>query len=328
MAINPLQNHHFQSALQAKDTAELYTDLNGLKNLKASARKDAKAALPEVARQFEAVMISMMIKNLRKTGMEDPIFNSQAMESYRDMYDQQLAMDLSKGPGIGLAEAIVRQLQHQKGMANTDTVLAKERTMVMPERRNFPDHYTRYTEAEDIKTPEVQIQDSTVQKLSSEFKSPEHFVEKLWPLAKQTARKLGVNPEVILSQAALETGWGKYVISKDNQSSFNLFNIKAGEDWQGDRMEKVSMEYIGGRAIQQKSDFRAYDSFEQSFADYADFIQNNPRYGMKSEQSLHDETYIKRLHQAGYATDPNYTQKIMRVLGSDAIQNITKVALK
>lgn len=318
--------NHLQGALQAKDTADIYTDLNGLKNLKATARKDARTALPEVARQFEAVMISMMIKNLRKTGMEDPIFKSEAMDSYRDMHDQQLSMELSKGRGIGLAESIIRQLEHQTGQV--DVSPGHSHNLKIPERREFPDHYISVDRNVEKESP-VLIDNKLVQAdTESAFQSPEHFVQKLWPLAEQTAKKLGVSPEVILSQAALETGWGKFVISKGDQSSFNLFNIKAGRDWSGKRMEKVSMEYIQGRALQQKSDFRAYNSFEQSFADYTDFIQNNPRYDVKSEQSLHDETYIKQLHNAGYATDPNYSEKVLRVMGSDAIQNMTKVALK
>ena len=92
-------------------------------------------------------------------------------------------------------------------------------------------------------------------------------------------------------------------------------------------MEKMSMEYAYGKPIQQTSSFRAYDSFAQSFNDYTHFIQNNPRYKTalqtteKAEQSLHDESYIKGIHKAGYATDPDYSNKVLKVLNSEAIQN-------
>jgi len=102
--------HHASNNLSQSD---IYTDLNGLQKLKNSARKDSQAAIPEVAKQFEALMITMMVKNLRKTGMEDPMFKSQAMDSYQDMYDQQLGLELSKGQGIGFAKAIAEQINYQ-----------------------------------------------------------------------------------------------------------------------------------------------------------------------------------------------------------------------
>ena len=313
--VNPIQN-----TLKAQDTTDIYTDLNGLKSLKASARKDARSALPEVARQFESVMISMMLKNLRKTGLEDPYFKSEAMDSYRDMHDKQLSMELSKGRGIGLAEAIVRQMENQVGTGNKATDMTSTKNLHLPDRRHFPDHYLKPEKA--VETKMGLINTTSLQKTAdAEFKSPEHFVNQLWGLAEKTAKKLGVTPGVVISQAALETGWGKYVISNDQQSSFNLFNIKAGSDWQGKRMEKVSMEYVHGKPVQQKSEFRAYDSFEQSFEDYARFVQENPRYAIKSEQSLHDKNYINILQKGGYATDPDYSTKVLRVLNSDVIQN-------
>jgi flagellar protein FlgJ len=343
MSINSLQNMP-SSGVSTEARTDIYTDLNSLQNLKTSARKDAKGALPEVARQFEAVMISMMIKNLRKTGMEDPLFKSQAMDSYRDMYDQQLGMELSKGQGIGFAKAIVEQMQYQTGQQqNTEaSVSPPER---MPERRHFPDLYSSVSaENQNVATDSTkekitQLSQPVVPKTGdSTFDSPGQFVEKLWPLAEKTAQKLGISPEMLLSQAALETGWGKHVISDDQNSSYNLFNIKAGSGWSGDRVEKVSVEYIYGKAIRQKSAFRSYDSFEQSFKDYADFIQSSPRYknalnmANKVEQSLHDKSYIKGIHEAGYATDPNYSDNVLRVLNSEVIQNqlqfSEKMALK
>lgn len=295
----------------------------------------------------------MMIKGLRKTGMKDPLFSSQAMDSYRDMYDQQLAMELSKGRGIGLAKSIVEQVQAQTGLAKTGA--QDPQSLKMPQWKAFSDPY-QAKKNPSLEKPQLNLaanepkvkakQAEPVQSVKtgniSEFDQPLEFVQKLWPLAERTAIKLGVPTEVILSQAALETGWGQYITANGRQSSFNLFNIKADPDWSGKRMEKVSMEYAHGKPIQQKSSFRAYDSFEQSFNDYADFIQNSPRYKnaldkiRKMEQSLHgsykesykesnqvplaSKVYINTLHQSGYATDPDYSAKVLRVLNSDFIQ--------
>ncbi|MCK5665941.1 MAG: glucosaminidase domain-containing protein, partial [Thiotrichaceae bacterium] len=159
---------------------------------------------------------------------------------------------------------------------------------------------------------------------------------------------LGVTADVIVSQAALETGWGKHIISTDKISSFNMFNIKANREWNGERMEKTSIEFIQGKALRQKSDFRAYASLEQSFSDYVSFLKESPRYqsifnagqfnDTNGEQLFHEmpyqlkSTYIEKLQQAGYATDPAYAEKVLNVLKSDVIQaqvqNQTKIAAK
>ncbi|RKZ98918.1 MAG: flagellar assembly peptidoglycan hydrolase FlgJ [Gammaproteobacteria bacterium] len=330
MSLNALYNPS-----NSMSQSDVYTDLSGLQKLKVSARKDSQAAIPEVAKQFEAVMISMMIKNLRNTGMEDPIFNSQAMDSYRDMYDQQLGMELSKGEGIGFAKAIAEQIKYQSGkqQVNNSSEISEAEQLKMPQRRHFPDYYVPLASSADT------IQSEPIQQnVPAGFNSPEEFVKNLWPLAEKTAKTLGVTPEVILSQAALETGWGKYVISKDNKSSYNLFNIKANDSWQGKSIEKVSMEYYQGKPVKQKSHFRAYSSYEKSFEDYANLIQNSPRYNSylkdnsekmhQPEQLLHDKAYMDGLQKAGYATDSSYSNKVLRVLSSDAIQNQIKIASK
>ena len=369
MKSNPMINN------LTNTSADIYTDLSHLNNLKQTAIKDSQAALPEAARQFEAVMITMMMKSLRQDGMEDPLFNSQAEESYRDMYDQQLGLELSKGRGIGLAESIVQQMRLQEGSPRVKTdeagQLSGQLKMPMQGSFNGTSHQAvssletikqvstslssdnQAAETHNIsvnssavqvfKTDEPEIQSAETiygEVVNGQFDSPQNFVEKLWPMAEKAAEKLGVTADVIISQAALETGWGKHIISTGKNSSFNLFNIKANPGWTGERMEKSSMEFVQGRAIQQKSDFRAYSSLEESFEDYVSFLKENPRYqsifatqlnttqtsDLSSEQLLHDtqyqskSSYIEELQKAGYATDPAYAKKVLNVLNSDVIQ--------
>ncbi len=344
MSMNSLHNPPVQVS-----QSDVYTDLNSLQKLKTSARQDSQAAIPEVARQFEAVMISMMIKNLRKTGMEDPIFNSQAMDSYRDMYDQQLGLELSKGEGIGFAKAIAEQIKYQSGQQGKEAMVVSGAAdkLHLPQRRYFPEQYQTGSHSETDKVAPAAGPASEQPLISPEFNSAADFVKQLWPLAEQAGQKLGVSAQIILSQAALETGWGKHIIHQDGKSSYNLFNIKASQNWSGEQMEKSSMEFIHDpqqkiKAIRQSSQFKAYDSFAQSFDDYVQLIQNKPRYSHffelsvkpkgKAEQSLHDTNYINNIHKAGYATDPVYADKVINVLKSDVIQNYlhkeTKLALK
>jgi len=146
------------------------------------------------------------------------------------------------------------------------------------------------------------------------IQSPEEFVRRLHPLAVQAARELGVEPKVILAQAALESGWGRSVIKNNNGSnSFNLFNIKADKAWQGKQAQVATLEFDQGIPKKVNAGFRSYDSFKESFRDYVDFIKSNPRYGDALKKAGNAEQYMHELQQAGYATDPKYVNKVMSI---------------
>ncbi len=363
--------HGFNN-LNTSATADIYTDFNGLRKLKQAARKDAQAAIPEAAKQFEALMLTMMMKNLRKTGMEDPLFSSQAMDSYHDMYDQQLGIELSKGEGIGFAKAIAEQIRFQQGDQKQETIA---KVLKLPERpmiasqpavavqiqqptsavnsiqsASLLEDNDQLTKQKNISASDPKINETSAQVIIQNnnkdpikpFSSADDFVQQLRPMAEQAAKKLGVSADIILSQAALETGWGKYVIHNDSTNSFNLFNIKAKSDWSGKIIDKEVLEYNKSAKnnstltllptlvpTQQKSQFKVYDSYAQSFDDYVNYIQGNSRYDkilkkvLKSEQLLHDKSYIEGIHQAGYATDPDYSNKVLNVLKSDVFNNST-----
>jgi len=327
----------------------IYTDVNGLSGLKAQAREDQDKALPEVARQFESIFISMMIKSMRQDGMEDPLLDSSSTDTFRGMYDQQMSIELSKGDGIGIAESIVRQLSKNKTMSpEAIQELHSKSELPLPQAKIFPDYYggkelplanivennKETTQNENISKALLEInkkRNEMVKEQNSQtidrnltFESPQDFVNTLWPLAEKSAQKLGIKPEVLLSQAALETGWGKAIIKNSQGTSFNLFNIKADKRWDGDKIAKISLEYEQGTPVNRKSYFRAYDNLQQSFDDYVKFIQNNPRYQKALENVSDSERYLHDIQKAGYATDPEYANKILRVMNSDTIQQNIK----
>ncbi len=284
----------------AIELAQVYTDFSGLDALKAKARRDRKAALDEVSRQFEALFLQMMLKGMRKTGMGDGLLDSQNTRFYREMYDQQIAVEMSKHQGIGLAAVIRRQLSGQVPGAQHDRDVAAYRQQPV-------------TRAEAVRGP------GRPAPMASEDKAldgtPEGFVETLWPAAEKAARELGIPPRALLAQAALETGWGRHVMPRaDGGSSHNLFGIKAGRDWRGDRVRVSTLEYRDGVAVRTRADFRAYDSWEESFRDYVDFVRRNPRYGEALRVADRPGRYFEKLQQAGYATDPAYAEKIKRIL--------------
>jgi len=140
-------------------------------------------------------------------------------------------------------------------------------------------------------------------------------VREIWPLAVQAGRQLGVDPRAIVAQAALETGWGSRQVRDDaGVSGNNLFNIKAGSSWPGERVTVTTLEYAGGLPKPERAQFRAYGSLAEGFQDYVRFLKENPRYGeaLRSGGSAH--VFADRLQSAGYATDPGYARKIRDII--------------
>ncbi len=155
------------------------------------------------------------------------------------------------------------------------------------------------------------------------FETPEAFVATLLPLAESVAAELGVDPKVLLAQSALETGWGRYLIQRpEGGSSYNLFNIKADSRWSGDQAQVGTVEFRDGVAQKERAAFRVYDSYEQSFRDYAEFLRNSPRYQQALEQAGNPYQYLSSLQQAGYATDPEYAAKISRIFDGDVLAGL------
>ena len=145
----------------------------------------------------------------------------------------------------------------------------------------------------------------------------EGFLDKLAGAAKATAEALGLSPHLLLAQAALETGWGRKAIKDGTgQESYNLFGIKAGGHWTGKTVEATTTEYSHGVAQKKVESFRAYGSYAESFADYARLIQH--RYGAALANGATAQGFGKALQAKGYATDPDYAQKIARVAQSVA----------
>lgn len=169
----------------------------------------------------------------------------------------------------------------------------------------------------------TQQEHSRIGQKSSVSSTQENFVMMLKPHAEKAAAELNINPDVLIAQVALETGWGKHVIhDKRGQNSFNLFNIKAGSQWQGDKVNVSTLEFRDGIAANEKADFRKYTNYAESFSDYVKFMKNNSRYAEVLEKGNDSAAYADALQSAGYATDPEYAKKIKRLLNSDVIKSL------
>jgi flagellar protein FlgJ len=93
-----------------------YDDFAALTSLKRDGKTGSATSIREVARQFESLFTRMVLKSVREADLGDPLFGDDAMKQYQEMYDDQLAIQLSSGKGLGLADLLVRQLS-QSGAA-------------------------------------------------------------------------------------------------------------------------------------------------------------------------------------------------------------------
>lgn len=340
-------------------SASLYTDLNQLTKLKTQAINDQQAALKGVAQEFEQLFMNMMLKSMRQASdvlASDSPFNSSDVKFYQDMFDQQMTLDLSKKDSIGLADIIVKQLSQRAdaivtptgdddetdkreslieqmlsralntGPVNQPAGIAYMAPSVETEVSESPERTERNIETESLSAADQSK--SEQQDHPQRFESPAEFVESLMPLAEKAAKALGVAPTVLLAQAALETGWGKFVTrdTASGKSSFNLFNIKADSRWDGDAVQVQTLEYRGGVPEKEQARFRAYGSYADSFADYVDFLQSNPRYQQALEQAEDPNRFVRELHSAGYATDPEYANKIERIFNGELLAAASQTA--
>ena len=321
---------------QTVTQASNYFDLQGLEQLRQKTKTNDKETIREVANQFESMFATMLIKSMRDANAafetESP-FNNQQTKFYTEMQDKQLAVDISRHGSLGLADALVRQLdpssiirphaipENQLNMPNSEQKMLSLTAEVPETLFKKPDQLQPSMQTELNSHALNQDAPNTQQK--ADFSSPSSFIETLLPYAQKAAKALGISPEVMIAQSALETGWGQKVLQKsDQQSSHNLFNIKSHNSWQGESVNKNSLEVENGVGVKRSSNFRVYENLQASFKDYTDFIRNNKRYDQALQQGDNAERYIEELQQAGYATDPQYAEKIKTIMNSDNFKSV------
>ena len=309
-------------------------DIGSLDTLRAAAKSGDKGALEEAAKQFEAIFVQMLLKSMRQSqealADEDSPFNSEQVKFYRNMHDQQLANDISTNGNIGLADVIIQQMGVNNGVTpasavRTDGIQGNNISMLGSQQKQLPaSSIPQALLAKENTSASTNLIDSapkTVKKPA--FSSPEDFVKQLYPQAKSAAQALNIDPKALLAQAALETGWGKYVIHQENgDSSNNLFGIKADKRWEGEKAIVDTLEYVNNIPEKQRAAFRSYAHVGDSLNDYISFVKSNPRYQSAVENSQSPEQYFTELQQAGYATDPAYAEKVMSVYNGDILNGL------
>jgi flagellar protein FlgJ len=270
------------------------TDFNQYAGLRLAAGKNDPAALREVAGQFEALFVQSLLKNMREASLAEPMFGGSDQHAmFQEMLDQQLALEMANGRGMGLAEMLVRQLGGDAVPGSSAPRGAGLPMSLVPEAA----------------------------RPGPLWSDPKAFAQDVWPHAQRAAERLNVAPEAILAQAALETGWGAHVPGRsDGRSSYNLFGIKAGQSWSGDSVPRRTLEFDGTVPRFETARFRAYGSVAATFDDYAKLISGNPRYAAVTDHGSDTGAFAEALQDSGYATDPAYAAKLKRILASDTMR--------
>ena len=250
------------------------------------------------------MFVQMMLKSMRAALPQDGELSTEQTKLYTSMYDQQIAQDMSGS--LGIADMLVQQLSGNKtsipdSVGTTPMALDGETIQSMPVRA--------LEQVMRRAMPRIPQNGSPMPTSNGEF------VTQLSGAARAVSQQSGIPHQLIVAQAALESGWGQREIpTTDGSRSFNLFGIKAGLCNDTATTEISTTEFENGVAHKVKAKFRVYGSYLEAISDYVQLLTNNPRYANVTSANTPEQA-AHALQKAGYATDPNYASKLVQVIG-------------
>jgi peptidoglycan hydrolase FlgJ len=295
----------------------LSLDVQGVDALRRTVRSSPQEGMKQASKQFEVMFMQMMLKSMREATPSDGMFSSSQEKTYTAMLDQQLSQNLS-GRGLGLAEAMLTQLSRTMGVQaepqTPGTALPRGASPSSQPGALAPTNAPVSQGTPDLSFYETATAQATLSRSVLPQAHVEQFVTRMLPAAQRASQASGVPAQLIMAQAALESGWGRREIhAEDGTPSYNLFGIKADKNWKGPVAETTTTEYVNGVAQKTRATFRAYGSYDEAFTDYAKFLVTNPRY--TNVLSTRDPAEAAHgLQRAGYATDPEYGGKLVRIM--------------
>ncbi len=248
--------------------------------------------LRKVAQQFEALMTQQILKSSRANALGEDLMGGAGLDLYKDLFDQQMAQQIS-ARGLGLADVLVQQLRGPRPPAEAGAVTPMTFTPTAPKAARA-----------EAAAPTAPLSERVTK-----------FVQSIWRQAEVAAKALGLPTEAVVGHAALETGWGAH---QPGGGSNNLFGIKADSRWQGSKVSAQTTEMDGGHTRRENAQFRAYGSTAEGLADYVRFLKTNPRYSQAIGEGVSSEQFAAGLQKAGYATDPNYAEKLKTTIARAA----------
>lgn len=321
-----------------------------------------KKAAKEFEAFFMNMMLKSMRQASVVVG-DNSLTGSEAEKMFTGMMDEQLSVNLSQQGHLGIADLMISQLSGQSKTENNDTDknvkelsyyrefpvsrITNNSFSAVKQEQNKTISSMAEISADRIKsTPVVALKNQTIKpkaaaanieikniiatiketvkpEKKSLFAEVTDFVSTLLPLAKQAAEKLSVDPRLLIAQAALETGWGKFIMHDESGNpGFNLFGIKTGKNWSGESININTLEVEDQQFKKINASFRKYQNFSESFDDYVSFLKQNPRYQKVLDSANDAKEYVKQLQVSGYATDPDYANKIMRIFREAVLHSV------
>ncbi len=276
----------------------LATDATSSNALRASAARDPKSAIKEAAKQFEALFMNELMKSIRQASLSSGMLDNAGTQMGTEMLDAQFATKMTGLPG-GLSDMIARQLERQTG----GPTKANAGGTAMPASVQAPASAAGAA--------------ASVASATTPATRQSEFVRQHTQAARVAELETGIPAGFMVAQAAHESGWGKREIKNaDGSSSFNVFGIKAGSQWNGPTTTVTTTEYVNGEARKTQAKFRSYGSYEEAFRDYASMMKDSPRYARVVAHADTAQGFAKGLQRAGYATDPAYADKLTRVINT------------
>lgn len=319
------------------------SDLTGLKKLAAD---NNPAAMRKVAQQFGSLLMQNLMKQADGTAI--PMVSGTGGDIVNQMFAGTIGQAVMSNEKMGFTDMLLRSLQKKQQMADggsSDATVTSAKSTATG--NGFP--LAPYWANNGLRPLAAAIASGGISpsagatlalmshlnpKLATAFgagavdpdshgttfqSKPGHasggasseevtaFSQKLMPLLQKAGEQLGVSPKILLAQTAIETGWGRSVVGN------NLFGIKAGSSWTGQKVDAATHEYEKGQLVSITDAFRAYPSAEASVADFVALVQNNPRYRAALGKGEDVVGYAQGLLAGGWATDINYVNKLHAV---------------
>jgi flagellar protein FlgJ len=284
----------------------LAADSRSLDTLKAQVGQgQTPETIRETAKQFESVFMRELIKSMRQATMKSGMLDNAGSDLGTDLFDQQMAVQMSGKPG-GLSDMIAAQLAKQMGVDLPAS--GKAGAPLSPDQLSGPS-LSGSRKAASVAAAAYNANGP------KPTESQSQFVERHTQAAVRIEKETGIPASYMVGQAGHESGWGQHEIRmRGGKSAHNLFGIKADASWTGKVAEVTTTEYVNGVANKKVARFRAYDSYDESFRDYARMITQSPRYAQVTQQTHSAVAFASSLQKAGYATDPNYAAKLSRAI--------------
>lgn len=255
------------------------------------------------ARQSEGLFIELMLKSMRSASPAIGLLDNNAVRLFTALFDQQVAQHMASRETLGVSSLVEKQLQDSElstlqaeDRINTGTLLHTELQIAK--------HVNRALRSQVSVEPAVS--------LCSESRS---FVAQMLQPARYASRQSGIPYSLIIAQAALESGWGKKeIMTAEGKPSHNIFGIKVGSMWNGSQARVYTKEFLQGGMKKVIADFKVYPSYFSAFKDYANLLNRDTRYRGVVAASSAEEAALE-MQKSGYATDPEYANKLIKILG-------------